>query len=184
MDNGDSATPLGLVIIFSLQGSFLGILSGRDTHLFYQRPGSLENSEIFSIFDLKAEGACYQRVLISDAVENRESMSTNGKESSEVLRIKIRDTEAAGIEIVPTHEGVEIIVTRKPAKAGGSEEPKGRPTNAEILKEFCKDQKSVPGTDIKDLRRFYDFYLEKVEEWRGTMRPEDLYKKWQKTKKQ
>ena len=102
----------------------------------------------------------------------------------EPIRIKIKDTEAAGIEIVPTEDGVEIII-RKDTKIAPKEEPKEAKSasckNAEILKAFCSKKKvEFAGYTLmrKELLKFFNFYNARVCEWKGVIQPEKLWKSW------
>lgn len=93
----------------------------------------------------------------------------------QVFKITIKNTEAAGVEVVPTEEGVEIIVTRRekdvaPRKTGKS--------NFEILKEFCSEKKTEKKTDQGELKKFYYYYEKLVEEWRGKFMPDKLWERW------
>ena len=93
----------------------------------------------------------------------------------QVFKITIKNTEAAGVEVVPTEDGVEIIVTRRekdvaPRKTGKS--------NLEILKEFCSEKKAEEGTDRKELKSFWDWYSPKAEDWKGRIFPDRLWERW------
>ena len=57
------------------------------------------------------------------------------------------------------------------------EQPKQN--NLEVLTQFCSAQKTVQGTDIPELKKFYDFYKEKVSSW-AKFNPETQYQKWLK----
>lgn len=92
----------------------------------------------------------------------------------ELFKIKIKNTEAAGIEIVPTSDGVEIIVARKTAKV---QERESKP-NLEILREFCGRKKNEEGIDRVELRNFWDWYSERMEDWKGRIIPEKLWERW------
>ena len=60
------------------------------------------------------------------------------------------------------------------------EQPKQN--NLEVLTQFCSAQKTVEGTDIPELKKFYDFYKEKANGWK-TFNPETQFKKWMEKKK-
>ena len=101
----------------------------------------------------------------------------------QVLKILIRNSEAASIELVPTEEGVEVVVLRK-----GKSKEKSKPSNdnLEILREFCTEKKEFHKWDAtmkKELKAFWDFYSPKAEEWKGTMQPEKLWERWNETKR-
>lgn len=49
--------------------------------------------------------------------------------------------------------------------------------NLEALTQFCSAQKTVEGIDIKELKKFYDFYSSKVDEWKS-FNPKVQFKKW------
>ena len=56
-------------------------------------------------------------------------------------------------------------------------------TNAEILKDFCSAKKKEEGVDIDELKRFFEFYTPKMEEWAKTVQPDKLWSRWQETKR-
>lgn len=56
-------------------------------------------------------------------------------------------------------------------------------TNAEILKDFCSAKKKEEGVDIDELKRFFEFYSPKMEEWAKTVQPDKLWSRWQETKR-
>lgn len=56
-------------------------------------------------------------------------------------------------------------------------------TNAEILKDFCSAKKKEEGVDIDELKRFFEFYNPKMEEWAKTVQPDKLWSRWQETKR-
>ena len=116
----------------------------------------------------------------------------------EEIKFKIRNTEAANIEIVPCADGVEIIVhygQKKPVYTLNTEPEtvyknkskwaKSAPkkANAEILKEFCAEKKTEPEINLKELTSFYKFYEDKAEMWKGTMDCEKLWDRWLETAK-
>lgn len=103
----------------------------------------------------------------------------------EPIRIIVRNTEAAGIEIVPTEDGVEIII-RKDTKIEPKDEPKAAKSatckNADILKDFCSKKKiEFVGYTLmrKELLKFFNFYNARVCEWKGVIQPEKLWKSWE-----
>lgn len=110
----------------------------------------------------------------------------------EPIRIKIKDTEAAGIEIVPVEDGVEIIIRKDNKVLAPKEEPKKNLSKAPIynkleeFREFCGVLKKRHEGDkalIADLRRFWDFYSPKVKEWKGkTLDGEKLWARWCSTR--
>lgn len=55
--------------------------------------------------------------------------------------------------------------------------------NSQILKEFCSAIKNEEGIDIPDLKRFYEFYEERVDTWDNKVIPERLWTKWQATRR-
>lgn len=57
------------------------------------------------------------------------------------------------------------------------EQPKQN--NLEVLTQFCSAQKTIEGTDISELKKFYDFYSTKVNGWQ-VFKPEEQYRKWLK----
>lgn len=105
----------------------------------------------------------------------------------EILRLKIKRTESATIEVVPVEDGIEILVLRKAAKKPKIEfhDERKSENNIEILRAFCSRQKEECETKEEkgELKRFWDFYSPKMEEWKGKVEPEKLFKNWQKTAK-
>lgn len=102
----------------------------------------------------------------------------------ELFKIKIKNTEAAGIEIVPVADGVEIIVARKVINA---EKPVSKTnSNLEILRAFCSEKKDCYKNDktmTAELKRFWNFYSPKMQEWKGRkVQPEKLWSRWQDTR--
>lgn len=49
--------------------------------------------------------------------------------------------------------------------------------NKTLLTEFCT-MKKQSGTDTAQLKKFYDYYVEKANGWKGTFDTERLYNKW------
>lgn len=98
----------------------------------------------------------------------------------EALRILIRNTEAASIELVPTEEGVELVVLRRE-----KEKPQPSKDNLEILREFCTGKKNRHKGDktiLADLKRFWAWYSPKMEDWKGTVDCEKLWTRWSTTR--
>ena len=96
----------------------------------------------------------------------------------EDFRIKIANTEYASVEIVPTEDGVEIVVKRREKK-----EKKPENSNYEILHNFYLKMQGEDGVDQGELDRFWRFYGVKMLEWENVVKPDVLWKKWQGTKK-
>ena len=71
-----------------------------------------------------------------------------------------------------------------PEALDNSKQTKEQPkqNNLEVLTQFCSAQKIVQGTDIPELKKFYDFYCKKVNEWKS-FNPETQFKKWMDKKK-
>lgn len=103
----------------------------------------------------------------------------------EILRLKIKRTESATIEVVPVEDGIEILVLRKEAKRPKIEfhDERKSESNIEILRAFCSKEKKKEGTDQEDLLRFFKFYESKCEDWKGEFLPSKLFDRWQKTAK-
>ena len=105
----------------------------------------------------------------------------------EILRLKIKRTESATIEVVPVEDGIEILVLRKETKRPKIEfhDERKSKNNIEILRAFCSKQKEECETkeEKADLKRFWDFYESKCEDWKGEFQPDKLYSRWQKTAK-
>lgn len=55
--------------------------------------------------------------------------------------------------------------------------------NTDILRDFCSERKNEGGIDKADLKRFYDFYHEKVDTWDNRLKPEIIWERWQKTRR-
>lgn len=105
----------------------------------------------------------------------------------EILRLKIKRTESATIEVVPVEDGIEILVLRKEAKKPKIEfhDERKSKNNIEILRAFCSKQKEECETkeEKADLKRFWDFYESKCEDWKGEFKVSTLFEKWKKTAK-
>ena len=100
-----------------------------------------------------------------------------------VLRIKISDTENATIEINPVDGGVEILIS-KAVKPSDPEPEKSCGGNLDILRDFCSEKKVFfkhDKTMKKELLSFWNFYSKKMEDWKGKVDPERLWKKWSET---
>lgn len=93
----------------------------------------------------------------------------------QVFKITIKNTEAAGVEVVPTEDGVEIIVTRREKDVAPR---KAEKSNFEILKAFCTEMKNKKGTDQAELKSFWEWYSPKAEDWKGTIFPDRLWARW------
>ena len=94
---------------------------------------------------------------------------------AEELKIKIRNTEAASVEIIPTDDGIEICIVKKehPSRAKES-----NADNTEMLRAFCSKMKEQEDTDKKELKRFWEFYSPKMPTWKGKVHPDKLWEKW------
>lgn len=55
--------------------------------------------------------------------------------------------------------------------------------NTDILRDFCSDRKNEDGVDKADLKRFYDFYYEKVDSWDNRLKPEVIWERWKGTRR-
>ena len=53
--------------------------------------------------------------------------------------------------------------------------------NSKILRDFCIQLKE-DGEDTEEIKKFYDFYKLKVDEWDRTVNPEKQWKKWNENK--
>lgn len=51
-------------------------------------------------------------------------------------------------------------------------------SNIDKLIEFCATRKLEPNTDKSKLTRFYNFYLGKMNEWKGKLDLDTLYQRW------
>lgn len=56
-------------------------------------------------------------------------------------------------------------------------------TNEDILKAFCSQKKGEEGVDKDELLKFFNFYNERLPEWKNTFKPEILWEKWLQTAK-
>lgn len=122
----------------------------------------------------------------------------------EEIKFKIRNTEAANIEIVPCSDGVEIVVhygQNKPSYTLHAEEPettykskskwakKGFKSNEEIIeemKEAAREEYKKEDCDKEELKKFVKFWEDKINEngWKGkTFNFETLYERWLSNKK-
>lgn len=105
----------------------------------------------------------------------------------EILRLKIKRTESATIEVVPVDDGIEILVLRKAAKKPKIEfhDERKSENNIEILRAFCSKQKEECETkeEKADLKRFWDFYSPKMEDWKGKVDCNKLWSRWAETAK-
>ena len=70
---------------------------------------------------------------------------------------------------VPNESRIQMVKHNKP--------------NSEILRSFCSEKKTEEGVDKSDLKRFYDFYYEKVDSWENRLKPEIIWERWQKTRR-
>ena len=85
----------------------------------------------------------------------------------------------ASLLAIDDNKDVDALDNR-PKQSKEQEQPKQN--NLEVLTQFCSAQKTVQGTDIPELKKFYDFYKEKVGEWK-TFNPETNFRKWMEKKK-
>lgn len=100
----------------------------------------------------------------------------------EDFRIKISNTEYAAVEIIPTEDGVEIVIKHKAQKKAKPVEE--RTGNSAILKDFCTEKKAEYKWDktmMKELVKFYEWWEPRMEDFKGTPQPEKLWEKWFKT---
>lgn len=51
-------------------------------------------------------------------------------------------------------------------------------TNVSILTDFCNTKQKEDGVDTNELKRFYDYYKDKANTWRGTFDINRLYNIW------
>lgn len=101
-----------------------------------------------------------------------------------VFKIKVSNTEYAAVEIRPVEDGVEIIL-----KKADSDKPVDAPTNdkLEALRDFCSIKKKYFKNDktmLSELKRFWEWYSPKMEDWRGKrLDAEKLWSRWTETRK-
>ena len=103
----------------------------------------------------------------------------------EILRLRIKNSEAATIEVVPVEDGVEILVLRKGGKPKKYElHDERKKDNLEVLREFCSRQKEECTTKEEkgELKRFWEFYSPKMEDWNGAVDCSKLWSRWAETK--
>lgn len=96
----------------------------------------------------------------------------------QIFKVSIKNSEAAGVEIVPTEDGIELIITRRQQE---KKVPAGSSNNLELLRDFCSRKKKEEGTDQGELKKFYCYYEKLVEEWKGKFMPDKLWKRWEDT---
>lgn len=112
----------------------------------------------------------------------------------ELLRIRVRDTEAATIEIVPSEGGgVEIVVLKKEESTKETTEKKfnggkdyhcrksAKADNLEELRGFCSSKKAEyagNATMKKELKAFWDWYSPRMEDWKGQVATGKLWNAW------
>lgn len=51
-------------------------------------------------------------------------------------------------------------------------------SNMEVLTEFCAEEKTKEGFNKEELLKFYNFYKDKCDGWKGTFDPTRLYGRW------
>lgn len=98
-----------------------------------------------------------------------------------ILRLKISNTENATIEVLPSDDGVEIIVRRTEKEKPVENKCTDKQT---ILKDFCTEKKAEYKWDktmLKELVKFYEWWEPRMEDFKGTPQPEKLWEKWIKT---
>lgn len=99
----------------------------------------------------------------------------------QVFKIRIKNTDAAGVEIVPTPDGVEIIVNRVSRAEPSREEDK-----VETLRAFCSKKKEKYEGDremLRELKAFWDWYSPKMPDWKGKADCQKLWSRWLDTRK-
>ena len=111
------------------------------------------------------------------------------------IRFKIKGTESANVEILPTSDGVEIVV-----KYGESQKNYGSSNNKpfkfhngnkspeeiiEGMKTVARKEYQKPGADKEELEKFVRFYERKINEdgWRGKFDFKKLYERWLENKR-
>lgn len=57
------------------------------------------------------------------------------------------------------------------------QEPQPKQNNLEALTTFCSTKKTEEGVNLKELKKYFEFYKNKVNEWK-TFNPESQYRKW------
>ena len=104
------------------------------------------------------------------------------------MTFKVKDIEYEGKRItklvISDRFGNEAFSTSKKTSAKGTNEPagsnideKGSPDRVEALKAFCGALKSEEGINVKSLKKFYDFYSQKCDDFKY-FNPEKLWNKW------
>lgn len=97
----------------------------------------------------------------------------------QIFKVSIKNSEAAGVEIVPTEDGIELIITRRQQE---KKVPAGSSNNLELLRDFCSQKKKEEGVDKKELKAFWDWYSERAEDWKGKLQADKLWTRWLKDK--
>lgn len=110
----------------------------------------------------------------------------------EAFRIKITNTQSAGIEIQPCSDGsVDIVVRYGTESQNNTVSSQNKPfkfhnkenhTVEELvnsLRQFCSKKIKEEPEWKEDIIKFGKFYSERVKEgWKGELRINDLYKNW------
>ena len=76
---------------------------------------------------------------------------------------KVMYTWSKDAELKPAEEKIQMVSQKK--------------LNSQILREFCSEKKTEEGIDVDDLKRFYNFWLPKAENWDN--RPFQVEKLWE-----
>lgn len=50
--------------------------------------------------------------------------------------------------------------------------------NTEILRDFCTEKKTEEGANLKELKKFFDYYFVRMDSWRGKLDVPALYQRW------
>ena len=87
-------------------------------------------------------------------------------ENNEISALEIKDTKG------------NIRWTMNAENSTPSVENKGK-SNMELLTEFCSKKKTEQNINLNCLKKFYEFYSKKMEEWKGTVQPEKLWSSWE-----
>lgn len=103
----------------------------------------------------------------------------------EAFRIKITNTQSAGIEIQPCSDGSVDIVVRYGTESQNKTfkfHNKEKQTVEELvdsLRRFCSKKIKEEPEWKEDIIKFGKFYSERVkDDWKGELRINDLYKNW------
>lgn len=81
------------------------------------------------------------------------------------------------------NEGGEVQIEQPKTQPTSTEEKKGNPvSNLDALIFFCKQTKTADNE--KELTKFYNYYKDKANNWKGIFLPEQMWQRWNTPKPQ